>query len=263
MLLRSIVGVAVLLMFSGFVLINSNLVDYTYYLEDSSKLYIEGTSNVNSFDCSCKDNFPKRSIKVAFSDDLKTIRFTNSYFKIRTQSLDCNNSRMNKDLCEALKSSEYPDIKIELKDAKLQSTTPGSDGWLSIKVNASMTITNVTKDIVLDVKGKKTSDEKFRFRPGFNAALSRVARSVENDMRTPRTGDHWLALLLNISFHAGISAAAQLAENSKSYFSALPEIETEIEPWSRYPQIVDLFERQLSREARRSTGAVAAEDWDS
>ncbi|MBL7974914.1 MAG: YceI family protein [Candidatus Kapabacteria bacterium] len=163
MLLRSIVGVAVLLMFSGFVLINSNLVDYTYYLEDSSKLYIEGTSNVNSFDCSCKDNFPKRSIKVAFSDDLKTIRFTNSYFKIRTQSLDCNNSRMNKDLCEALKSSEYPDIKIELKDAKLQSTTPGSDGWLSIKVNASMTITNVTKDIVLDVKGKKTSDEKFRF----------------------------------------------------------------------------------------------------
>jgi len=163
MLARIISGLVIVLGLSGFVKLNSTLFDYTYYLEENSKLYIEGTSNVNSFDCSCKDNFPKRGIKVAFSDDFKTIRFTNSFFKIRTQSLDCNNSRMNRDLCEALKSSEYPDIKIELKEAKLVSTTPGSDGWLSIKVNATMTITNVTKDVVLDVKGKKNSDDRFRF----------------------------------------------------------------------------------------------------
>lgn len=102
---------------------------------------------------------------------------------------------------------------------------------------------------------------KLRFRKGFKKTLAEFASSLESYKRQSSTLDHWMALLLNTSFHAGATVAARNAENSKAYYAAIQQLEEEVEPWGRYPQLVDLLERQLRRETRRRTGLVSDLDY--
>lgn len=102
---------------------------------------------------------------------------------------------------------------------------------------------------------------KLRFRTGFKKLLAEFASSLESFKRPTSTLDHWLALLLNTAFHAGATVAARNAENSKAYYAAIQQLEEEVEPWGRYPQLVNLLERQLSRETKRRTGLVTDLDY--
>jgi hypothetical protein len=135
----------------------------TYSFDDATNLTIEGTSNINSFDCKCKDKFPKSSIRVFF-DNSRTIRFAKGRLLMKSAKLDCNNSRMNRDLCEALKSEEYPNIVIDLLDAKMgPEDIIKADEWIRIKASVVLTITNISKMLVLDVKVKRVALNKMRF----------------------------------------------------------------------------------------------------
>ncbi|MCX6139509.1 MAG: YceI family protein [Candidatus Kapabacteria bacterium] len=137
--------------------------DYPFQIEKSSKLYIEGTSNVNSFECNCKDEFDPQVARITLSDDERSVWFTATTLRLRTTLLDCDNSKMNRDLCEALKSEDYPYIRIDFHDAVItEGSFEDADG-AKISCNASITITNVTRKVVLKVKGKKLESGRFRF----------------------------------------------------------------------------------------------------
>ena len=71
---------------------------------------------------------------------------------------------MNRDLCEALKSDDYPFISIELHDAVvLFGSAKGLDSSFTIRCNASIAITNVTRKVTLDVKAKNVGSGRFHF----------------------------------------------------------------------------------------------------
>lgn len=105
---------------------------------------------------------------------------------------------------------------------------------------------------------KKVSNgsSKLRFKPGFKKLLNEFAAGLESEKKKPDTVDHWLVQLLNTSFYTGMNIAGQLAENSQPYYAAIQEIDSDEEPWNRYPQIVSIFERQLRRETKKKTGLV-------
>lgn len=165
MKLRILSGLLLLAGLCGFVRSNFITMEYRYSIEDKSRLYIEGTSNVNSFDCNCRDRFSKGSLTLAFMDSDKSLRFSNTMLKIRSQSLDCDNNKMNKDLYEALKSEQYPDITIQLHDAVVQSGSFSANNgeWVNVKAFVTLTITNVSRNIMMDVKGQKLGNGKFHF----------------------------------------------------------------------------------------------------
>lgn len=104
-------------------------------------------------------------------------------------------------------------------------------------------------------------DLKFRFKKGFKDLLSDLASGIESTAKKSSSLDHWMVLLLNSAFQAGAVAAARNAENPKVYYDALPELEEVTEPWSRYPQLADMLDRQLRRETRRKTGLVTDYDF--
>ncbi len=134
-----------------------------YSFDDATKLTIEGTSNVNSFECKCKDKFPRSNVKINLENP-QIIRFSYGKLLMKTNKLDCNSLRMNKDLCDALKEDQYPYITIELLDAKLGNVNiDKTDDWANIKATISLTITNISKLMTLDVKVKKIEQNKFRF----------------------------------------------------------------------------------------------------
>ncbi len=110
--------------------------------------------------------------------------------------------------------------------------------------------------------GEEESSLRLRFRKGFKKTLNDYASAIDGMSNKPDTIDHWMILLLNTSFHTGMHAAAQLAENSQAYYKCITELETEEEIWSKYPQLTEIFERQLRRETRRKTGLVSDLDYE-
>lgn len=108
---------------------------------------------------------------------------------------------------------------------------------------------------------EEESDFRLRFRSGFKKIVADFAASLESSRREASTLDHWLVLLLNTGFHAGATVAARSAENSKLYYDAIQQLDEEVEPWGRYPQLVNLLERQLRVETRRRTGLVTDLDY--
>ncbi len=135
-----------------------------FVIEPQSKLYIEGTSNINSFECFCKDDFNRQSARVVPSSDGVSMSFLQTILMLRTAALDCDNSKMNRDLCDALKSEKYPYIKIELHNARITQGSfekAGSD--VVLLSNASITITNVTRKIQLVVRAKRLGSGRYRF----------------------------------------------------------------------------------------------------
>ena len=105
------------------------------------------------------------------------------------------------------------------------------------------------------------SDLRFKFKKGFKLLLTEIASSIESAETHRSTLDHWLVLLMNTAFHGGAVVAARNAETPKLYYDVVTEIEVETEPWTRYPQLSELLDKQLKRETRRKTGLVSDLDY--
>lgn len=146
---------------SGFLAGPASL-DLTIQIEEGSRLFIEGTSNINSFECLCKDQFGTRKARALIDDDGRKVTFMQTSLSLKTQTLDCDNSKINRDLCDALKADEYPNIVITLHEATVQGGLDG-EGWADITAVATLTITDQSRRVPLSVKGKRLSGNRFRF----------------------------------------------------------------------------------------------------
>ena len=155
------------LLIFGFVAENSpRRASYIAHIEDNSRLYIEGSSNVNTFECNSRDKTAPIPFGFTLNETGDTIRLSNAMLQLYTKNLDCSNSKMNADLCDAMKANQYPTIKIDLLGAMTIGGANFEDiekDWKPLKVLANLTITNVTKRVVLDVKARKIEGNKYRF----------------------------------------------------------------------------------------------------
>jgi len=133
------------------------------HIEERSRLFIEGTSNINSFECLCNDRFNPKNVRVSVDDDRETISFFGTTLALKTAALDCDNSKINKDLCTALKADEYPTIDIVLHEASVHGASFNERDWTDIKATATLTITDQSRKVSLAVKGRKLSGNRFRF----------------------------------------------------------------------------------------------------
>jgi len=101
---------------------------------------------------------------------------------------------------------------------------------------------------------------KFRFRKGFKKILNEAALAATTLGREPSSIDHWLVLIVNTGFHAGMTICAQFSENSRIYYDTISSLEACEDLWTRYPQIQKIIDRQLKRETKRKTGLVSDVD---
>lgn len=131
-------------------------------IDENSRLMLKGSSNVNQFSCDCQQKFPQSHFLLETKDDGSKAVFKGSVLQIATQELNCHNKGINKDLCEALKSKQYPYIKIELTEAA-QHASLGAGQWSNIDATALITITNVCRKIPLQIKGTKIIGNQYRF----------------------------------------------------------------------------------------------------
>ncbi len=142
---------------------NVSIGETSFYIDAGSRLTIEGSSNVNKFTCACNEQFPKSTLRFDLLEGGKSARFSNAGLNIRTKSLDCGNSQMNKDMYKTLRADQHPNIRIDLTRAQLQEATAlSANEWTTLKATSSLTIAGVSKPVVFDVKAKRIAPDRIR-----------------------------------------------------------------------------------------------------
>jgi hypothetical protein len=93
----------------------------SFQILPESKLTITGETNINKFLCAFNTTLIPNTKNIKFEGNSEKIHFENAVLKLDNQGFDCGNKAINKDFKALIKSSEYPEIKLELKELILKS----------------------------------------------------------------------------------------------------------------------------------------------
>jgi hypothetical protein len=153
----------------GLLMVSTDPPVASYCLEvvDGSRLYLEGSSNVNTFTCECEsmDKLPPLQLKMHALQGRPGAYFENARISIRTQTLDCGHRGINSDLYESLKASHHPNISLVLDEVHWKTGEPlkGQKPWQWLTACAELTVAGVTREIDLKVHARQLSPKTFRF----------------------------------------------------------------------------------------------------
>ena len=93
------------------------MVDNTSVLiTPDSELVIKGTTNINSFKCKFNIKEINKPIPLYYNVVNDKIVFERARLVLDNECFDCGNKGMNKDFMKLLKSDEYPEIELQLKE---------------------------------------------------------------------------------------------------------------------------------------------------
>jgi hypothetical protein len=133
-----------------------------YITLPESRLWINGTSNIDSF--TCKSHFVKgyavieKGLRVNSPSSAKDTVIVS----VLVHSLSCGQSMMNSDMYNAMKADKYPVIKYELLNAHLFSMPDSITGWFTINTKGYLFIAGEKNIVNIKIKVKKMADGNYR-----------------------------------------------------------------------------------------------------
>ncbi len=163
---RTILKVFIVIGISMFgIWVDGNLQAQLKYSPDSdSRIWIEGSSNVNQFTCTAERYEGEAQLpgEAAGSDNQMTDDGLILEFRIPVQSFECGRSRMNRDLYNALKAGEFLYISFEYKDAI--NITPATDqpGVFTLEIAGTLTVAGTSREILFDAQGHVLDNMRLR-----------------------------------------------------------------------------------------------------
>lgn len=86
---------------------------HRFVVQPSSKLTIDGKTNINSFQCAITQYFGRDTLVLQEGGRNKRPVFTKGYVGLEAASFDCGMPVMTNDFGKTIKSKEYPFIFIE------------------------------------------------------------------------------------------------------------------------------------------------------
>ena len=98
----------------AFTLLPGELQEVHFDIKPSSRLLLNGTSNINKFSCDC-DNYNHSGKVVLEPSDHGYWQFHEAILSVKVKSFDCGHSGINRDMGIALQADKYPHITISLK----------------------------------------------------------------------------------------------------------------------------------------------------
>jgi hypothetical protein len=116
-------------------------------------LKIHVSTNFECFSCEYQTLFHE-SYEIT-RDDEKTA-FSNMKIIIPTNLINCNNILMNKDLRLMLKSSEYPEIRVDMADFFIRNTR-----YNMVRADALITMVNIGKQYSIPITSIVQNDHLF------------------------------------------------------------------------------------------------------
>ncbi len=127
----------------------------SFFINEDSKLRINGTSNVNDFECFYNAPISSDSVfqSVTFGDSLF---FEGKPIQFKTSSFDCGKRAINRDLQKTLKADDFPFMELSIKTAEIADSVPFSSD-LRVSIAGKTNIRPVT------ITAYSSSDSKITF----------------------------------------------------------------------------------------------------
>lgn len=131
-----------------------------YFVEDSSRVYLKGSSNVNTFSCDCEDRFYEQTLEAQCNGGYA--RFKNARIHIRAKNFNCHNRKIDADMQKALMADQYPEIKVSLEDTWQNAKCLKGEctDWFDVQANVNITIAATTRKEAVSAKAKVLSPGK-------------------------------------------------------------------------------------------------------
>ena len=142
--------------------LNAQTNDTRYVTQAGSRLWIEGTSTVDSFTCTTGQVNGYAEIINSTNMNDNSIRKDKVEVTVPVFTLDCGKSIMNDDMYNAMKASKYPMIKYELVKAHIASKIDTAAGWFTIETLGYLTIAGVKNEVNIQINVQKLPDGRFR-----------------------------------------------------------------------------------------------------
>jgi len=133
-------------------------------LEDQSRLWIEGVTNINTYQCTADTiaGFGRLDETERPSDTVEGHGSVTIDVKIPVYELDCGKKAMNKDMYEALKAGSYPQIHYQLKEAEfIENVFEDGAEWMRIMSRGIIKVAGVEKEVNIPVLGKVLDNNRF------------------------------------------------------------------------------------------------------
>ncbi|PWN05075.1 YceI family protein [Rhodohalobacter mucosus] len=162
--LQSVLFFAVLFFAAG--TINGSLIAQIEYVpQDSSRLWIAGQSNVNQFECESREHRGEAIIfqTTTITGDTVTVDedATKIMLEIDVEGIECGRNRMNRDLRNALKADDYPNITFVFNEI-VSISENGHSNSVELEVNGLLTIAGVTREVNVHLTGYTLDDNRVR-----------------------------------------------------------------------------------------------------
>ena len=139
----------------------------TFCIQEDSRLYLNGTSNVTDFSCICENEFGSYVFQYQMKGEGKYVQFLQTNLTFPSKTLDCGRRAINKDMFETLKADVHPEIEIQIKEVwPSTGNTLQFSGkqWSLLRVKTQLTIANEARIVWMDIKGKAISEGRYHFK---------------------------------------------------------------------------------------------------
>lgn len=103
------------LMIGGSFMRNDAPVKKKYWIENGSKLFLKGSSNVNQFTCDCYEQFSTQTFEAETQGVYS--KFSNTQFKIPVKKFDCHNGRMTPTCKKPFRQTVTPSFEYRFPTA--------------------------------------------------------------------------------------------------------------------------------------------------
>lgn len=145
--MRSIVGFTLVVLLMSFSSArNDNVLVHRFIVQPSSKLTIDGKTNVNSFQCATARYIGKDTL-VLIEGSRRKPYFQKGYVGLDAASFDCGMPVMTHDFGKTIKSKEYPAIFIEFISFERIPVYTSKDKF---KGKVKISLAGVTKTFQMD-----------------------------------------------------------------------------------------------------------------
>jgi hypothetical protein len=122
------------------------------------KLVIEGTSNIHDWDMKSDKGYCSSIFDISNTGALNGVSYIN--FTVPAESLKSENKSMDKNTYKALNTSKYTNISFTAASVTVKPA--GSTNYF-LTAKGRLTISNVTKDVVLTATGVMNADKSITY----------------------------------------------------------------------------------------------------
>ncbi|HEX6426452.1 MAG TPA: YceI family protein [Niastella sp.] len=131
------------------------------------KLVIEGTSNIHDWDMKSDKGYCSSIFDISNTGTLNGVSFIN--FTVPAESLKSERKGLDKNTYKALNTAKYASITFTASSVTVK---PAGSASYFLTARGRLTISNVTKDVVLTANGVMNSDKSITYSGSYRLKMT-------------------------------------------------------------------------------------------